>query len=497
MDCDIKVLSKAELDLLLESVPRKAYLSFCKPKQVIVDGFRDINKIPEKMFFANLRKLIEKDQLFVANFNKFLTEQRDNYFKRVEKYENEDGFDHISAYSKVIQESISEKYRPLFLKVFGEDENDAKAILRTIESEKVLECKIKSIVTPLIPEPDKRTDSLSEEITQIKAELSKIAKQQKEAKEASLALHDQLRAELLEKTKDYITKTESSIASLRNTISKIEKKAETKTKTQPVLPTKEIEAIMDSLESLSKRIGDLEQTLVASPAEPIGLGQPSGDAVNPFEIISVPEVLDIDVSDEDYIGDNILDVAKDRIPHGAADLYREAVLEYIYSDRPIVAAGASAKHLVEEISGVLTGQMYSRIKLVEHNFTYADLMSAVKTTCATNEISVVLVEGVLGKGDLSTLFRRLKGVAPKAKFVFALPETRFVKFLDPSVFEECLYFGGKFEDTPAAYAYQTSISEHFEVDIPECDAIRDSLGIRNAFSYKLHQNEWRGLVAYC
>ena len=500
MDCDIRALTKEELDLLLESIPRKAYLRFGDPKKVMVAGFHDINKIPDKMFFNNIRRLIDKETLFANQLSKFLKMERDNYFKEIAKYE-QDGYDHTAAYAKVLEKNISDEYRAVYLKVFGESEDDAKAILRTIESEAALESKIKAIVTPLIPGPDKRIDSLVDEVAYLKAEVAKAAKTQKETKESFSSSQTQLRKELLEELKERISKIESSISSLstslRKSIADVKKKSSGIIKMQPSVPTKEIAAITDSLESLSKRVNDLEEAFVDLPEGAANKNQSNVETLNPFEIISVPEVLDVDVSDEDYIEDNIIDVAENRIPHGSADLYREAILECIYSDKPIAAAGNSAKHLVEELSGVLTGQMYSRIKLVERNFTYADLVAAIKKTCPQEEPSVVLIEGVLGKGELTTLFRRLKGVAPKAKFVFALPETRFVKFLDPSTFNECLYFGGKFKDVPASYAYQTSISEHPETDNPECETVRDSLGIRNAFGFKLHQNGWRGIVAYC
>lgn len=499
MDCDIKTLSKEELSLLLESIPRKAYLFFGKPSQVMVSGFRNINKIPNLVFYNNIKKLIDKDNSFVGSLNKFLGMERNNILKEVAEYEKEQGYDHISAYGKVIEKAIREKYRALYLKLFGEDESDAKAILRSIEAEAALESKIKAIVAPMIPEPDKRIDALKAEVSCLKTESAKLAKTQKEIKEMGEAWQRQIRSDFSRDLKANIAKVETGISalssSLKKAIADFEKKLASKPKAEFVVPTKEFTSISKAIEGLSKRVADLEDAFAEIPSQIFAA--PNSSVSSPFEIITVPQVLDIDVSDEEFLGDNIIDVAEGRIPHGSADMYRSAILECIYSDRPIVAAGKAAKHLAEEISGVLTGQIYHRVKLISRNFEYADLIDAINKICKEDEPSVILVEGVLGKGDLTDLLRCLKRVAPRSKFIFSLSEPRFVKFLDPSVFAECLYFGGVFKDEPSLYVYKTSISDRPEIETLEFDRLKEALGIRNGFAFKLHQKDWSGLATYC
>ena len=497
MPCDIKRLTKDELNVFIHGIPRKAYKLF-GPKEVLLKGFSNIEKVPDSMFFNNVKRLLGSDRTFVMNFNKFLDGQWELIQKKTKKLEDE-GYDHISAYAKTVEQDFSEQYRSLFLKVFGESEEDIKAILRSIEESGALEAKIRATVETMLPGPDARIEELMKEIKRLNEEIAKLTKAQKEAKEERKTIKAELEKQFQEEISKRVSAIEQELTSLslslKKTISDLEKKMSAQGRQQPMASAKDIKAINDQLEALANQLKALEEAFAELPSStPSITEQPKASA---FDVITVPGPTDIDLSDEEYLGDNIIDVAMERIRQEAAEVYRQALLEYIYQAKPIIAAGKAAVHLVEEISGVLTGRTYHRVRLIERGFDFGDLLGVLGRICSKKEPSVVLIEGVLGKGDLNPLIRRMKDVVPNARIVLSLPETRFVKFLDPSIFEQCLYFGGEFIEAESSYLYSTTITPK---DLKPSDKylrIKESLGLGSIFSSSLAGTDCSGLAAYC
>ena len=497
MPCDIKRLTKDELNVFIHGIPRKAYKLF-GPKEVLPKGFSNIEKVPDSMFFNNVKRLLDSDRTFVMNFNKFLDNQLELTQEKTKKFEDE-GYDHVSAYAKIVEQDFSEQYRALFLKVFGESEEDIKAILRSIKESSALEAKIRASVETMLSGPDARIEELMKDVKRLNEENAKLTKAQKEAKEEGKAIRSELEKQFQEEISKRVSAIEQELANLlsplKKSISGLEKKMSVQGKQQPGTSAEDIKAINDQLEALTNQLKALEEAFSElPPSTPSATEQPKASA---FDVITVPGPADIDLSDEEYLGDNIIDVAMERIRRDATDVYRQAMLEYIYQAKPIIAAGKAAVHIVEEISGVLTGRTYHRVRLIERSFDFGDLLGVLGRICSKTEPSVVLIEGILGKGDLNPLITRMRDVVPNARIVLSLPETRFVKFLDPSLFEQCLYFGGEFIEAESSYLYSTTITQK---DLKLSDkylGTKESLGLGSIFSSSLVGTDCSGLVAYC
>lgn len=497
MPCDIKRLTKDELNVFIHGIPKKAYKLF-GPKKVLPKGFGNIEKVPDSMLFNNIKRLLGSDRTFVMNFNKFLDGQLELTQKKTKKLEDQ-GYDHISAYAKVIEQDFNEEYRSLFLKVFGESEEVIKAILRSIEESGALEAKIRVTVKSMLPGPDARVDALAKEIKRLDEEMAKLTKAQKDAINERKSIKAELEKQFQEEISKRISAMEQELtslsSSLKKTISDLEKKVASQGKQQPTTPAKDIKEIKDQLETLTNQLKAFEEAFAELPSRTVTTSeQPK---VSTFDVTIIPGPTDFDLSDEEYLGDNIIDVAMERIRQEAADVYRQALLEYIYQAKPIIAAGKAAIHIVEEISGVLTGGTYHKVKLNERSFDFGDLLDVLGRISPKTEPFVVLIEGILGKGDLNPLIRRMRDVVPNARIVLSLPETRFVKFLDPSLFEQCLYFGGKFIEAESSYLYATTITPKGLKPNEKYLAVKETLGLGSTFSSSMVGTDCSGLAAYC
>ena len=496
MPCDIKRLAKDELNVFIRAIPRKYYKSL-GPKEVLPKGFNNIENVPDTLFFNNVKKLLDSDRAFVAELNKVLDKHFQLIQKKTKEFEDR-GYDHVSAYAKVIYEEFDEQYRALFLKVFGESEEDIKAILQAAEENGALEAKIKAILETLLPETDDKDDELAKDIKLINDEIAKLGKAQKEAKEERKALRVELKEEFETEISERISAIEQELTelslSLKKAVADIEKKVSGQEKLLLAAPTKEIKTAKAQLLELAKRVDVLEETFIEMS---MGPKTPVRPKTSSFEVLTVQGSEDPSPCDEEVLEDNIFDVAELRIPRKAANLYRSAMLEFIYGEKPIVSAGKTAIHLAEVLSGVLTGGTYHIIKLIEHNFDFGDLLETIGRICSQTDVAVFLVEGVLGKGDLNPLMKRIGDAVPNARIIFSLPEKRFVQFLDPSLFEHCLYFGGEFAEAELQWFYVTKIVPKGLKPNKEYLDIKESLGLGPTFSPYLAETDYSGLVAYC
>ncbi len=441
---DLLTLTDNELKIFLEEglpleAHRKIYINSPKLSQKI-KGFRP-NTIPLQKLVQTSMSLIKKEKNNILI--NVLTDYYNNYKELVKSSEDKmmsDGYPGKIAYSLAILKGYNKKFLPIFFKLEGIGEDEQKQIFENSKmvtlienisakkTEKILKDNSNDIEKNVIKsiEPlNKEIKLLKDEAKLIDSDITLIKANNSETKH---------RIENIEK--NYISKDvlDSSLSVVAN-----KNKNEVKDIISKVANSDSIIELQNEIQELKKTIKELKENLNTKNIIITNIQNKNYDEV------------------DDYLYDNIGDVIENFVSGEVFDVFREYLVEIIYSNKPIICSSKNAGILANIVSSILTGGNYYTIS-VSNNTDDVELVKKIEQIPSLNGNKVIIIKNKIGVSDYGYLLDYIGSRPSTEKFIFEIGFAKELIFMAPDSLDKFHFFIYDLKDAKINYKYSYDFS---------------------------------------
>lgn len=267
---------------------------------------------------------------------------------------------------------------------------------------------------------------------------------------------------------------------LNSKISDMEKKTEKK-----ISGTLEKSLERDTLINLQTQINDLKAKMQKIP-ETI--------KTNSITMSSIYND-DFEAMDE-YLRENIGDVIEDLYQGEKFDVFREYLIEIIYSKKPIVALARNSIWLCEILASIISGGNY-HILSFSSGSTDDELLEKIEAIPTVGGNKVVLIRNKFDVSDCGYILNYIKTRPFNEKFIFEMQYDKEAYFVPIEFLNTFNFFFGKANDSKIEYRYVYDFKNERKEPITNINYTNflESIGI-SMVDKKIMNEKYYGLLAY-
>lgn len=475
-------LNEDELKIFLEDgipldIHRDLYIHNSKIAQKL-KGFRP-NTAPltklSQTSYALIRK--EKNNAIITFFMNFYEDYKST-LKSNEKKLIDAGYPESIAYATSITKGYTEKFLPIYFKLEGINDESQK---RIINDSKIIDL-IETIVTKKIDSTIKsKLDSLDKMIEKLNQQMSeKNHSISNDIDDISTLVHENCNGikNIIKNIEDFEKKYVDNDFFSAKFLEIEDKMIDLKIKTNDMIH-----------ENNTSKIFQQEIELIKNE-----LFNTKTKNIDGFIVESI-------VNDEYVIMDNDLsqivgDVIENISSGSIFDVFREYLLELLYSNKPIICSSKNIQMFLNVISSIISGGNYHVIS-IDGNFTTSKLIKVIESLPTVNGNKVVLFKNIINVSNYTLITDYISSRPISEKFIFEIMFDKEILFMPKEVLNYFHFYLGNIKDGKVIYKFSYNFDNDNRKPIIISDFVKsiEMLGVQ-LINKEVYNAKFYGILAY-
>ena len=485
----IRELNSEDIKLFADLMPEEAYKHIYTDRKgkLIIKGFRE-GKVPVNTYKKRFPNDIKTNRMISENTQYFFeaSVQKDVSNKKQELIDK--GIAEENALILAIYITITPVFRSLYLKLSDYDEDTISNYLKKMDEydaiSEIIDVRTKRAANEkenkpksINKEKDNKTDSLEKDIKEIKKALKNIpeidtgnfvtVKDKDEADLRFISLEESI------KTIDSKVTGDKRYKELSAKFNQLKSEKDTLQKTTAA----EIKTLKEEIDILKKQLQDS-----FAPKDDKG-----------FEVEDIIEK-EYAVESTGNIDDWIFDVAVEMFSQKAYETFANYIKEVLFSKKPVLANRKNAEMITKIIADIIAGGNYS-IVTINEDYKEPELIKMLNEKESSGKNQVILIRNLVNCNEFDRVIHTIRSLSNNVKVVMDVRYDVEIRFLNPELINDIIFFSGKYEDVEPEYKYYLEISERMSVSNGKFKETVNKIN-DNVKDYALTNVNYEGILAY-
>lgn len=508
---DVLELNDEDFMIFVESLPEDLKREFFKSYSSIqkkIKGFSrpqycPINKI-EKAIFDCVRK--EHVNAIINSVRGFYTSFKNNLYGDVEKHKKQ-GYSERESKAIIIDEGISDTFKPVFYKLEEFDEEFIDYIKTSAKEREELDNKINVRIEQRIEPLLSKIESLEKENIVLQKQMSDKS-DEKEIRtqiESIKQMTEKIACDF-SRLAQSVKVLDENVKGMGENVRKLEKNNSSNSEMAQINEeiiriSIEIETIKDSVKELGESYSSQEmlekiketENLILSNKQRIDLLNDKDESTD-FSL-TINENQEYDEMDDLYnLKDDIGDSIESFVNKNSFNAFREFIVETLYNSKPIIAIKENAIKLTRILSSILTGGNYYFIEILNNNLDVNKLVNKVNDIINQNDNLVIYISGFINHFS-SDFFMNHVNLTYKTKIIFDINYLKEFRFIPEEAISQFIFFNYNLLDGNIEYYYKYNLAKKASQREYKLETTMTELGFEN-IGLEIFNKKYEGLVCF-